>query len=183
MVTLGACLCIALGVLGCLLFVTHHAEGGLAPGAPAAADVRVIHLSLSGTDRKVRFGLRGDASWEDFQRGVQARLELKVAPLRIETNDGMLIRSVVDLQHRDSLVVYDSPPQETAAIELWGVADVISFFDELGLGQYKPMLEQHALDGAMLLEIAKDDEAMGELGVTSKLHLGKVRSRLKSVRR
>ena len=46
-----------------------------------------------------------------------------------------------------------------------------------------PWIEKHEVNGAMLLEIVKDDEALGELGVKSKLHASKIRSKLKAVRR
>lgn len=155
----------------------------MAGGTPADS-VRVIHISLANSDRKVRYGVADHLSWDAFLKGVQERLQLAHTPTRIETSEGMLIRSEVDLQHRDNLVVFEAEPEQSAAIEAWSVEDVVKFFQELKLPiEYTLALEKHEVTGAMMLEVVKDDAALAELGITSKLHASKLRARLKSMRR
>lgn len=65
------------------------------------------------------------------------------------------------------------------AVHAWDVDDVLAFFAELRLTQYAEAILTNEVDGAMLLECEKDAEALGELGITSKLHISKIRGSLK----
>ena len=66
---------------------------------------RVIHLTLSGLERKARFVLARDVGWEEFLTGVQERLRLEGID-RIETSAGEAIMSVEDLMHDDHLIIF-----------------------------------------------------------------------------
>ena len=164
----------------------HHEArmpgGASGPAAMPSAEVRVIVISLAGSDRKTRFVVPPELSWDKFLQGAQERLRLAQPPARVETSDGFLIHSAADLAHRDSLVMYESEPEQSAAVEAWTVSDTVSFFVELNLNQYAPVLEKHEVSGRLLLEIVSDDEALAELGIKSKLHISKIRSSLKSMR-
>ena len=178
-------LCLATNLLGALtgLGILRLPDHEQLPAGTPAKDVRVMHISLAGTDRKIRYGVARETNWQAFLHNIQERLDLEHLPARVETNEGMLIRSEADLQHRDSLVIYEAEPEQSAAVEAWALADVVAFFEELELGQYTGALQEHALDGPMLLEVVKDDATFVELGIHSKLHMSKIRSRLKAVRR
>lgn len=188
---------------------------------------RVIHLVLAGNEaRKARFGLSKSLSWDLFLSGVRDRLGIASID-RIETSNGVMIRAVEDLLHRDNLIVYEGEPIERSLperaapshsrdarggemrwageggppakassrrslnanpsgyvsknIELWTVADVAAFFTELKLGQYLDAIRRHDVTGPMLLELEQDAEALKELGISSKLHISKIRSSLKSL--
>lgn len=131
-------------LMACGILVPPHAAGAPGYGGPQhnampsgtpAENVRVIHLSLAGSDRKVRYGVSPHTRWDDFLHGIQERLQLPQPPKRLETSDGVAIHSEVDLQHRDNLVVYEAEPEQSAAIEAWTTADVVSFFGDLNLSQ------------------------------------------------
>ena len=57
---------------------------------------------------------------------------------------------------------------------------VVRFFEEQKLGQYVEALRANDVNGAMLLECERDDEALSELGITSRLHISKLRTSLKA---
>ena len=148
----GSCgLLAAFGVLPVISLSMHdsavesHFEA-LAAGTPAH-NVRVIHLSLAGSERKVRFGLAREMSWQSFMQGVQMRFELHEPPARIETSEGLPLHSSAELQHRDNLVVYEAPSkaeaEQLAAIEAWTPEDVVSFFLEINLSGYVPMVKHN----------------------------------------
>lgn len=195
-------------------------------GVPLEAS-RVIHLCLAGNEeRKARFGLSKSISWDLFLSGVRDRLGI-ASISRIETSEGVLIKAVEDLLHRDNLVVYEGTPLRHSAygslgvvddfeerwdaggrhaemrggvrtiasarramserataqnpIASWAVDDVVTFFTELKLKQYIKAIRTHEVSGPMLLEVEKDTEALGELGITSKLHVSKIRSSLRTL--
>ena len=84
--------------------VQQHPNVALHPGVS-----RVLHLTLAGTDRKARFGLASDISWDGFLWGVRDRLHI-ASVARVETGTGLAIRSLEDLMHRDQIVVYSNEP-------------------------------------------------------------------------
>ena len=57
---------------------------------------------------------------------------------------------------------------------------LVRFFEEQKLGQYVEALRANDVNGAMLLECERDDEALSELGITSRLHISKLRTSLKA---
>ncbi|KAL1515136.1 hypothetical protein AB1Y20_004197 [Prymnesium parvum] len=158
------------------------------PAPPPAEDSRVIHLSLAGNPaRKARFGLAKSLTWDLFLSGVRDRLGIRSVE-RVETAAGVAIRAVDDLLHRDNLVVYEAraawePPADVggAPVAEWGVEEVVRFFAGLKLPQYSAALREHDVSGAMLLELEKDAEALAELGISSKLHVSKLRSSLRTL--
>jgi len=67
-------------------------------------------------------------------------------------------------------------------VDAWSVDDVLAFFtDQLRLPQYADAVRANDVNGAMLLEVQGDAEALAELGITSKLHVSKIRSSLKTL--
>ena len=67
------------------------------------------------------------------------------------------------------------------AVAAWGTEEVVRFFGEvLRLPQYVEAIKANEVTGAMLLELIDDTQALDELGITSRLHISKVRTTLKS---
>ena len=68
-----------------------------------------------------------------------------------------------------------------AALEDWSTEEVVRFFKEvLRLPQYVEAIRANEVTGAMLLDLIDDTQALDELGITSRLHISKVRTTLKS---
>mmetsp|Transcript_71771 Transcript_71771/g.201424 ORF Transcript_71771/g.201424 Transcript_71771/m.201424 type:complete len:588 (-) Transcript_71771:73-1836(-) len=62
----------------------------------------------------------------------------------------------------------------------WTVEDVAAYLVELGLGEYCEAAQKNQVDGAMLLDLLRvpGDKGLAELGITSLLHVSKIRSQL-----
>ncbi len=56
----------------------------------------------------------------------------------------------------------------------WSTDDVRAFFAELKLGEYDAALAENEVDGRMLQDLLGQD-ALHELGITSKLHVLRIK--------
>lgn len=59
----------------------------------------------------------------------------------------------------------------------WSVAEVVSYFADLGMPQYGEAAERNGVDGPTFLQLCRKNN-LEELGVTSKIHASKIRARL-----
>ena len=69
----------------------------------------------------------------------------------------------------------EAEPEAPKALKDFTVQDVVNALTQINLGQYAPAFEQEAVDGEMLTQ-SDFLEALPDLGVTSKLHMMKIRT-------
>ena len=61
----------------------------------------------------------------------------------------------------------------------WTAEHVAQFFNaDLHLPQYCPALLSEEVDGAMFLDLFQTDGGLSDLGITSKVHLSKIKTKL-----
>lgn len=97
-------------------------------------------------------------------------------PRSVKTSRENTASSKGTAQRQSGLDDYKGNP-----IAQWTIDDVVRFFSDLKLVQYLDAIRQNEVTGRMLLELEKDSEAMKELGVSSKLHMSKIRSAMKGL--
>ena len=78
-----------------------------ATGAAGGTRVRMVHLSLAGTDRRARFVLDENTPWDAFVSGCRERLKVERI-LRVTDSSGEAILAVEDLVHEDHIVIHAS---------------------------------------------------------------------------
>ena len=76
-----------------------------ATGAAGGTRVRMVHLSLAGTDRRARFVLDENTPWDAFVSGCRERLKVERI-LRVTDSSGEAILAVEDLVHEDHIVIH-----------------------------------------------------------------------------
>ena len=59
-------------------------------------------------------------------------------------------------------------------IDEWTTADVIGFFADLKLDEYNAAVAEHEVDGQMLQDLLVHD-ALGDLGIVTRLHVLKIK--------
>jgi len=79
-------------------------DGG-AGGSVGGTRVRMVHLSLAGTDRRARFVLDENTPWDAFISGCRERLKVERI-LRVTDSSGEAILAVEDLVHEDHIVLH-----------------------------------------------------------------------------
>jgi hypothetical protein len=70
--------------------------------------------------------------------------------------------------------------QKKKAVREWTVDDVCTFFTELKLGEYTVAITENEVDGHTLLELLAEN-ALGELGIHSALHVIRIKRALKTI--
>ena len=78
---------------------------GGSSGAAGGTRVRMVHLSLAGTDRRARFVLDENTPWDAFVSGCRERLKVERI-LRVTDSSGEAILAVEDLVHEDHIVIH-----------------------------------------------------------------------------
>lgn len=80
---------------------------------------------------------------------------------------------------RTTLTLVPTPINPENEPVLWSADDVSLYLQELGLGEYCDAFAKNEIDGATLLDILRSGDAgLHQLGVTSPLHISKIRARL-----
>ncbi len=69
------------------------------------------------------------------------------------------------------------PKPRPPRVRDWAVDDVVAFFTDLKLTEHTAAAAKHAVDGRMLQELLAAD-GLGELGITSKLHVLRIKHTL-----
>ena len=85
--------------------VVDGGAGGGAGGSVGGTRVRMVHLSLAGTDRRARFVLDENTPWDAFISGCRERLKVERI-LRVTDSSGEAILAVEDLVHEDHIVIH-----------------------------------------------------------------------------
>ena len=69
------------------------------------------------------------------------------------------------------------PKPRPPRVRDWAVDDVVAFFTELKLTVHTAAVSEHEIDGRTLQELLAAD-GLGELGITSKLHVLRIKHAL-----
>jgi len=85
---------------------------------------------------------------------------------------------------RTTLTLVPTPINPDNEPSNWSVDDVAAYLKELDLGEYCEAVYKHRVDGPMLLDLFRHpgDAGLAELGITSLLHVSRIRSRLMFVK-